>query len=379
MKTLYLDCSMGASGDMLMASLSQLLDDPASFAGELNALGIPGVHASVSSAESHGVKGCHITVRVNGVDEEEGHDHAHSHSTLGSISDIILSLPVSEKVKINALAVYRLIADAESAAHSVPVEQVHFHEVGALDAVADVTGVCMLMEKLAPDSVRSSPLNLGGGTVRCAHGVLPVPAPAVAALTASLPCYLSDTAGELLTPTGAALLLRFADSFGDMPEMTVEKVGIGIGSRDFGRPNCLRASLGSSGMLTDSIVELSCGMDDMTGEEMGFAAERLMDAGALDAYYTPIYMKKNRPAYMLTVLSRPSDCEKLAQLIFRHTTTLGIRRKNCERYVLERSFAEKDTAYGRIHIKNGKPEYEDVARIARENGMSLFEIKRGIK
>ncbi len=379
MKTLYLDCSMGASGDMLMASLSQLLDDPSAFADELNSLGIPGVRASLSPAESYGVRGCHMTVTVNGVDEEDAHAHEHGHGDLGSVREIILSLPVSEKVKINALAVYRLIADAESAAHGVPVEKVHFHEVGTLDAVADVTGVCMLMEKLAPDTVRSSPLNLGGGTVRCAHGVLPVPAPAVAALTASLPCYLSDTAGELLTPTGAALLLRFADSFGDMPQMTVEKTGVGIGSRDFGRPNCLKASLGSGGILTDSIIELSCGMDDMTGEEMGFAAERLMEAGALDAYYTPIYMKKNRPAYMLTALVRPSDCDRLAGLIFRHTTTLGIRRKSCERYVLERLFSERDSEYGPVRIKNGKPEYEDIARLAKENDLSLFEIKRGLK
>ncbi|MBO4331091.1 MAG: nickel pincer cofactor biosynthesis protein LarC [Oscillospiraceae bacterium] len=379
MKTLYLDCSMGASGDMLMASLSQLLDDPSSFAEELNALGIPGVRASLAPASTYGVSGCHMTVTVNGEDEEETHGHEHHHSDLGSVSDIILSLPVSEKVKINALAVYRLIADAESNAHSVPVEQVHFHEVGALDAVADVTGVCMLMEKLGAERIISSPLNLGGGSVRCAHGVLPVPAPAVEFLTASLPCYLSDTAGELLTPTGAALLLRFADSFGDKPEMKNAKTGTGVGSRDFGRPNCLRVWFGETELLSDSVAELSCGMDDMTGEEMGFALERLMEAGALDAYYSPIFMKKNRPAYMLTVLCRPSDQEKLAGLIFRHTTTLGIRKKQCERYILERCFSQKSTDFGPVRVKNGKPEYEDIARLARENGTSLFEIKLSIK
>lgn len=382
MKILYLDCSMGASGDMLTASLAGLLDDPAAFTRELNGMGLDGVTFSLTPAEKRCpdgscAAGMHMTVSVGGTDEETAplRRVRRTHSNLGSVSDIIGALTVSDTVKENALAVYRLIAEAEGKVHGRTPELVHFHEVGALDAVADIVAVCMLMERLSPDAVYCSPLATGSGTVRCAHGILPVPAPAVAELIKSVPHCTGDINGELLTPTGAALIRRFVTDFRDMPPMERTSGGVGIGTRDFERPNCLKSYLGYSDILEDSITELSCNVDDMTGEELGFALETLMGAGALDAFFTPIYMKKNRPAYMLTVLCPPDAADTIAALIFRHTTTLGIRTRPCARYIRERSFSSASTPLGEVRIKNGKPEYDDVARLARENGMSLREIK----
>ncbi len=435
MKILYLDCSMGASGDMLLSSLSELLDDQAAFISELNSLKLPGVHAELAKTEKQGVAGTHITVTVCGADEgaeiapqqhehhehshhhhehehEHEYEHEHSHSTLGSITDIISGLPVSDKVKENAAAVYRLIAEAESKAHGKPVELVHFHEVGALDAVCDITGVCMLMEKLSPDRVVCSPLNLGGGLVKCAHGLLSVPAPAVAELVNSLPCYGSDENGELLTPTGAALIRFFTDDFGPQPAMIPARFGIGMGTRDFRQCNCLRSVLGEAvegfelrGTLIPRggealqpleksmypapyikplpafgrIAELCCNLDDMTGEEMGFALDALLAAGALDVFYTPIQMKKNRPAYLLTVLCKPEDSDGMAALMFRHTSTLGIRKQLCDRYELQREVGTVHTPYGEMRIKRSKFEYDDLARIAKETGKPLLDIKKELE
>lgn len=382
MKILYLDCSMGAAGDMLTASLAELLDDPAAFVGELNSIGIPDVVFTLTPAEKRCPDGSYaagsqVHVSVGGTEEHTllSRRIRRSHSTLGSVSDIIGSLKVSDAVKENALAVYRLIADAEGKVHGKSAELVHFHEVGALDAVADITAVCMLIERIAPDEIYCSPLATGSGTVKCAHGVLPVPAPAVAELIKDMPNYPGDIKGELLTPTGAALICRFVTEFRDMPNMERTVVGTGIGVKDFQRPNCLKSYLGYCRIVRDSITELSCNIDDMTGEELGFALEVFMASGALDAFFTPIYMKKNRPAYMLTVLSAADAADSMAELIFKHTTTLGIRRRPCERYILERSFSSASTPFGQVRVKNGKPEYDDLARLARENGMSIREIK----
>lgn len=243
MRTLYLDCAMGAAGDMLAAALLDLLDAPETAVKTLNALGIPGVTYVLERTEKCGVSGLHLRVLV-GEEEEGEHHHHHHHTNLQEIRHIVSHLNTSDAVKARVLAVYGRIAAAESAVHGESVEEVHFHEVGAMDAVADITAACWLMERLAPEKVMASPIHVGCGTVRCAHGVLPVPAPATAKLLDGVPTYGGEIEGELCTPTGAALVTEFASEFGEQPEMRDEKIGFGMGSKDFPRANCLRAVLG---------------------------------------------------------------------------------------------------------------------------------------
>lgn len=269
---------------MLTAALLELLPQPEAFVERLNGLGIPGVTYHRERAEKCGITGTHITVTVDGHtegehdhdhdhDHDHEHEHHHHHSGMEEISHLIGHLPVSEKVRADIRAVYDAIAQAESHVHGVPVTDIHFHEVGTMDAVADVTAVCLLMEELAADQVIASPVHVGSGTVRCAHGVLPVPAPATAYLLRDVPIYGGAIQGELCTPTGAALLRHFVTRFGDLPVMTLETVGYGMGQKDFPRANCLRAMLGETAAESGDVVELACNLDDMTGEGIAFAME----------------------------------------------------------------------------------------------------------
>jgi len=252
-----------------------------------------------------------------------------------------------------------------------------------MDAVADITAVCMLMEMLSPDEVVVSPVHVGSGQVKCAHGILPVPAPATAHILRDVPIYGGSIRGELCTPTGAALLSHFASKFGAMPPMKVKSIGYGMGKKDFEAANCVRIMLGESESRTDTVLELSCNVDDMTAEEIGFAMERLFEAGALEVYTIPIGMKKSRPGTLIRVMCRESDKDKLVPLIFRHTTTIGIRQTETVRYVLDRTLAEVETPDGKVRrkdssgygISRSKYEYDDIARIAREKGMSLREVR----
>ncbi len=402
MKTLYLDCGMGAAGDMLAAALLELVHQKEDFLRRFAALGIPGVEAKVEPSVKCGITGTHFSVSVHGQEEtsqdvhdhEHGHDHEHSHSHehghghhhhsgMADIAHIVGHLDVPEKVKEDVLAVYGLIAQAESRAHGVPVEQIHFHEVGSLDAVADITAVCMLMAELAPEQVVVSPVHVGSGKVRCAHGVLPVPAPATAYILEDVPIYGGKIQGELCTPTGAALLKHFATRFGDMPVMRIRKVGYGMGKKDFEAANCVRVLWGETQEEAGQIVELSCNMDDMTGEEMGFAMDRLFEAGALDVYTLPISMKKSRPGILLRVMCRPEDREKMVEQIFRHTTTLGVRESRMGRYTLKRQMEQVETPWGTIGEKTAqgygtersKYEYEDLAALAIREGVSLRQAR----
>ena len=392
MKILYLDCGMGAAGDMLTAALLELLPDPDAFLARLNALGIPGVRFEKESAVKCGISGTHMHVYVDGEEEGTGdaadasaheHGHGHVHRHLSDIEAIVHGLPLPEDVKENVIAVYRTIAEAESKVHGRPVEEVHFHEVGAMDAVADVTAVCLLMHETAPDETVVSPVHVGSGTVRCAHGILPVPAPATELILRGCPVYSVGIRGELCTPTGAALLVRFADRFGPMPPMRTERTGYGMGKKDFPQANCLRAFLGTGEGSTDNIIELSCNVDDMTGEAVGFAMERLLEAGARDVYTVPIGMKKNRPGLLLRVMCRPADRERMLSLLFRHTTTIGVRESAMTRYVLDRREEILATPYGEIRqkISSGygavrtKLEFEDLKKIALSRGISLAEAQ----
>lgn len=380
MKTLYIDCGMGAAGDMLTAALSELLPDKEEFLSTMNSLGLPGVSVSLEKAVKCGITGTHFRVMVGG--EEEGQHHHHSHSGLGDIETMVASMPIPTMVKLDVLAVYQLIAQAESRVHGVPMKNIHFHEVGTLDALADITAVCLLMYKLKPDQVLASPVHVGSGSVRCAHGVLPVPAPATAELLRDIPIYGGEIAGELCTPTGAALLKHFVTRFCDMPPIRVQTMGYGMGKKDFERANCVRILLGETEEKPERILSLQCNIDDMTGEAVGFALEKLLELGALDAFTVPIGMKKSRPGILLSVLCRESDREKLVEALFRHTTTLGIREVLCDRHTLHREIQTVDTPFGTIHKKvstgygvhREKYEYEDLAAIARQRQMSLEEI-----
>ena len=386
MKTLYIDCGMGAAGDMLTAALLELHPDPSEFVARLNRLGFPGVEITTEKSVKCGISGTHVSVKVNHIEEDEhlhDHPHDHHHGSMDEIRSIVSRLPIPTMVKLDIMAVFGEIAAAESRVHGVPVEQIHFHEVGSMDAIVDITTVCLLLQELKVDRVLASAVHVGSGTVRCAHGILPVPAPATAHILKDVPIYGGNIQGELCTPTGAALLKHFVENFGDMPTMRVQKIGYGMGKKDFPRANCVRVLLGETTGQKDGIWELSCNVDDMTGEEIGFALERLLEQGALDVFTMPIGMKKSRPGMILTVICREGEKEKLAELLFRYTTTLGVRETRCERKTLERRIVTEETAYGPIRKKisrgygvvREKWEYEDLARIAKEQNLSLAQLR----
>lgn len=384
MKTLYIDCAMGCAGDMLTAALLELHPDRDGFIARMNdALGGKAV-LSAKPDRKCGVMGTHVTVLINGDEEGEPERHHHHHTSVAEITEFIDTVPLADVVKDNAKAVYTHIAEAESRVHGHPIENIHFHEVGSLDALADVLSVCELMHELAPDKVLASPVNVGSGFVKCAHGVLPVPAPATELILRGVPIYSGQIKSELCTPTGAALLRHFAEDFVPMPVLKVERVGYGTGKKDFETANVVRVLLGETEAECEQIVELACNLDDMTPEELGFAMEELFKLGALDVYFTSIGMKKSRPAVMLTCMCRSDKRDEMLRCIFKHTTTLGVREYVCNRYNLTRSIDTVQTEYGAVRIKKAegygvkrsKAEYDDLAKLARENDTTIAEIRK---
>ena len=380
-----------------MGALYELCPEKEAFLRDMNAL-LPGVTLEAEPVRRQGIAGTHMRVMIHGHEEGEhhhhhdhdhGHEHHHHHEhhSLADIETMIDGFSLPQTVRENAKRVYALIAQAESAAHGVDVGEVHFHEVGALDAVMDVTGVCYLMHLLAADEVWSSPVTVGSGTVHTAHGLLPVPAPATARLLTGVPITTGDIAAELCTPTGAALLRTFAGCWGPMPDGVVLGCGYGCGTKDFPRANCVRAflidPLVRAEEPNDEVTELKANIDDMTGEALGFAMDRLLEAGALDVSYAPVYMKKNRPGVVLTCLCRPEDADRLAAEVLRHTSTFGVRRTDCPRYAMEVFMETVDTAYGPIPRKRGtgygltksKPEYAAMEKAAREHKVSLAAVQ----
>ncbi len=464
MKTLYLDCGMGAAGDMLTAALLELLPDPGKMIERLNGLGIPGVEYRMEAAEKCGITGTSVRVLVNGEEEahdhhhhhhhdedghehhhdhdhhhhhhdEDGHEHHHDHDhdhdhhhhhdhnhdhdhdhdhdhhhddhhhhhhvhrSLGEIRELVDQLPIDTAVREDVMAVYRSIAQAEGHVHGKPVEEIHFHEVGTWDAVADVTAVALILSELAPEEIVVSPVHVGSGQVHCAHGILPVPAPATAYILRDIPVYGGSISGELCTPTGAALLRHFATRFGSMPALKPSAVGYGMGKKDFPAANCVRAILGESVDISEkddagkavegdreernTILALSCNVDDMTGEEIGYAMDRLFEAGAVEVFTTPVGMKKSRPGIMITMICSRNNKDRVLQALFRHTTTLGVREEVMNRYTLERRIETVDTPYGPVRrkvsfgygVERSKWEYDDLVRIAGEEGLSISELR----
>ena len=438
MKTLYIECAMGCAGDMLTAAPFELLSEEqkAAFLEKMNGLGLPGVRVAAEPAVTCGIAGTHMAVTVHGQEEgdhddhhhdhdhhhnhhehdhghehtvphlhvrdhihdhdhehdhvhdhdhhdhdhphEHGHEHHHHHASPDHIRGLIDGMDLPEEVKTTARGVYDAIARAEAKAHGCPVGEVHYHEVGALDAVADVVGACYALWLLSPDRIVASPVHVGSGTVRCAHGLMPVPAPATANLLTGVPAYGGEVFGELCTPTGAALLVTFAQSFGPMPALAADRVGCGVGRKVFDRPNCVRAFLGESGGgANGAISELVCNIDDMTPEALAYACEQLLSEGALDVYTLPGTMKKGRSGHLLTVLCDPDQEEALARAVLTHTTTIGLRVRRCEKYFLTPGAATVSTPYGEITVKTAegfgltkvKPEHDSVAAAARAHGV----------
>lgn len=341
-----------------------------------------------SHAHDHNHDNGHSHAHDHSHDHEHSHDHHHAHFTVGDVKEIVGKLPLSDKIKSDIIDVYNIIAEAESKSHQLPIELVHFHEVGQMDAIVDVTMVAILIDMLDIDFIQASPINTGFGNVKCAHGILPVPAPATAHILQTIPNYSNQIEGELATPTGVALMKHYVNEFISHRPISQSKIGYGMGTKDFEQANCVRAFLSQEASLTDlNIVELSCNIDDMTPEAIGYAMEVLMEMGALDVYITPIQMKKNRPGFLLTVTCRSQQLDQIREGIFKHTTTIGIKDYRPMRYALKREISEEMTPFGPIKVKQSrgygierrKYEYDDLKGIAKENQVSLEYVLEHIR
>ena len=389
MRTLFLECNSGASGDMLLGALADLMKDPFELKGMIEGTGIPGISVDVDVDENSSVSGLRVHIAVDGVEEGDiaSEKKHHDKRNLKDIVSLIESLNVSDMVKSDAEQIYAEIADAESNVHGKPVNEIHFHEVGALDAVADIIGCCMMVELLAPEQIIASPIRTGYGTIECAHGVLPVPAPATAYILKGIPVFAGNEEGEFCTPTGAAIVKHFAEKFGEFPLMSFEDTGYGLGSRNYKTGNCLRAFIGKAPNVLPTIRELVCNVDDMTPEDMGGIIDLLIGSGALDAFIVNCIMKKSRPGFELVCLCREEDADDLATIILAHTSTIGIRVHTCERYTLSSRFETYRTEFGDVRIKisegygirKWKPEHEDLVNAAATNDVTVSDVRDCIR
>jgi len=436
-KTLYLDCFSGIAGDMTLAALIDLGADPEYIAGELRKLPIDPFEMEIVPVVKRGITAKYLKLIIHQQDQhvhahehkhhhshdhahehchghEHGHahhhrhdhDHPHTHHHHGDghhhehrrASDIIAMIRSSQlppRVIERSIAIFQVIAEAEGKIHGLPPEDVHFHEVGAMDSIIDIIGVCIALEHLGIDRIIASPVPVGHGRMKMAHGLYPIPAPATLELLRGIPLSGLTVEGELTTPTGAGILRVLANDFGPLPAMQVDRIGYGAGVKDFAHPNVIRAillkeaggknfaSVHGEQELEESIIVLEAQLDDASGETLGYAMEQLFAAGALDVYYTPVYMKKNRPGTLITVLVHPDQAEACENLLFAETSTFGVRRSIWTRKALGRRWLEVETPYGKIRVKqalrNGtvirsSPEYEDVAAAARQYGVPLHVI-----
>jgi uncharacterized protein (TIGR00299 family) protein len=440
MRIAYLECFSGISGDMFLGALVDAGVSPGLLEKTVEALGV-GAKLEISKVMRSGISATKVDVWVDGEKDmpreeywakqdvvpgpakahhdheyahghnhhhehshhhESGsheqsptnapapHEHGHSHRGLSEIRTIICASAISDSAKTTAIAIFEALGAAEAKIHNVPVESIHFHEVGAVDAIVDIVCAAVGAEALGVDGIVCSALNVGGGSVKCAHGTFPVPAPATVELLKNAPVYSSGIEAELVTPTGAAIAKTLATRFGAFPEMKIEKSAYGAGSRDFpGHPNVLRIVIGEAvPVLTgktrsETISVMEANLDDLNPQVFGYVMDRLLKEGALDVFGMPVQMKKNRPGTLLTVLCKPEDAEKLIQLIFSETTTLGVRRREESRQTLARRWESVRTEWGEVRIKiasmngtvtNYAPEYEDCRRIAAEHHVPLKTV-----
>ncbi len=386
MKALYFDCFSGISGDMALGALLDLGADRDALISELDKLNLSGYELIIERVKKNGIIGTDVKVAIH--ESLDSHlDMKHVRRGLNDIESLIDWSHLKQEVKDLSKKVFREIAAAEAKAHDMPVDKVHFHEVGAIDSIIDIVGTAICLDLLGIKKVFSSPLHDGRGFTRCDHGIIPVPVPAVVEMLkgSSIPFVIDDVAFELVTPTGMGLIKTLASGFGTMPAMIIDRIGYGMGKHDTGRFNALRAVMGSLFGETDMLEEvavLETSIDDMSPEIAGFTVDKLIRKGALDAFVTPIIMKKGRPAIMLTVLCKSEMKSDMLDIILRETTTLGVRERTDRRYCMQREVLNVDTVYGQARVKAAfmdgfvkwSPEFEDCREIAERTGKSLKEI-----
>jgi uncharacterized protein (TIGR00299 family) protein len=398
MKTLYFDCISGISGDMTLAALVDLGIDKDLLIHELQKLNLPGWKIEISQTSKHGIGAKRVEVILDESSHSHTHSHHHSHEehshihrTMADIASLIDNSSISEKAKKSAKDIFMRLAVAEAKIHGTTPDKVHFHEVGAVDSIIDIVGVAICLDILSPDRIISSVLRDGYGFTQCQHGTIPVPVPAVIEMLATrgVSFRQSDIEGELITPTGAAIILEVAESFGTMPEMRIMKIGYGAGKKDFSIPNILRLVWGeiSETAFSSSVTVIETNIDDTTPEVLGYVMEKLFDAGAKDVFFTPVFMKKQRPATQLTVLCSESQVSVMEQILFTETSTIGLRKYPVHRTCLPREIVKVATAYGEVQAKKVSfdsttrfaLEYDDARRLAKEKNVPLIEIYRSFR
>jgi len=419
-RILYFDCFSGISGDMTIGALLDLGIDQNLFLAELNKIHLDEFEIEIKKGLKKGVSGTDFTVHLTHQehsheepthehehehthghlhDHSHGHEHSHEHNhsekphdhahtrNLGDICTIIDSSNLSDFVKTASKNIFYIVAEAEAKIHAKTIEEVHFHEVGAVDSIVDIIGAAICVEMLHIDEIHCSEINLGSGFVHCEHGVFPVPAPATLEILKGVPVYSKNAKKELTTPTGAAILKALCSDFGSLPEFVIENIGYGLGKRDMETPNVLRVIVGKK-KRTNTLTMLETNIDNMNPEIYSYLFPKLLDNGALDVFTTPIYMKKSRPANILSVLCNEETVEQLEEIIFTETTTLGIRKYKVEREELQRKFEKINTRFGEVSVKfafrNGEllkfaPEYEDCRRIAEDANIPLIQIINEIR
>jgi uncharacterized protein (TIGR00299 family) protein len=380
MKLAYFDCFSGISGDMTLGALVDAGCDLELVRSGLLGLQVPGWTVSSEKVWKNGMSATFVTVKT----EDQS-----THRSLSAILEIFDKSHLSDFVSKNASAIFRKLGEAEASVHEVPLEKIHFHEVGAVDAIVDIVGACIGFETLAIEKFACSPLNVGGGTAKMAHGILPVPAPATAKLLQGKPTYSNGVQRELVTPTGAAIVATLCDTFGPQPAMSVSAIGYGAGAADLdGQPNVVRIMIGEAAEKTvsgfdEEISVIEANLDDMNPQIYGYFQEKALAAGALDVYTTPVQMKKNRPGTLLTLLCKPQDTNALMSLIFAETTTFGARAYTAQRRTLPRESVSVHTQFGDVRIKlsrvNGRilhvaPEFEDCRKLAVEKNVPLQRV-----
>ncbi len=397
MKTLFFDCFAGASGNMILGALVALGASREKLVEQLNLLNISDFEIEFSNVDRSGISAIHADVKVP-------HEHAHRH--LHTIEKIIDDSLLDEKIKTRAISIFTKLAEAEAKIHGIDINKVHFHEVGAMDAIIDVVGACICFEMLGIEKFACSKIHVGSGFAKMAHGKFPVPPPAVAELLQNVPVYSTEIESELITPTGAAIITAVCEDFGQIPEMRIEKTAYGAGTREYkGFPNVLRLILGetenelritnyelrntieSQQSKTKDLLLIETNIDDLSPQILGFVMERAFELGALDCWFTSIQMKKNRPATMISILCEPEKRKDLTALLYTETTTLGVRVAEIERDCLPREIVKVETEFGEIDVKiarfngkivNAKPEYEQVREIAVKSKISFQEIEKNI-
>ncbi len=378
MRILYFDCFAGASGDMILGAMVAAGVDPDALKDQLSSLKVQGYSVEFQLVDRSGISATYARVQT---------PHEQAHRNLSDILKIIYDSRLSDGVKSNAAKIFSRLTEVEARVHNESIEEVHFHEVGALDAIIDVVGAAICFDLAGIERFVSSPLHVGSGTVEMAHGRFPIPPPAVAELLKGAPIYSTEVKGELVTPTGAAIIATLCSEYGAIPKMKLEQTGYGAGTREYEKfPNALRVLIGDSAEAgnEERLLMIETNVDDLSPQVFGHVMERALEMGALDCYFTPVQMKKNRPGVLLSVLCQPADREKLTQMIFAETTTLGVRSYEVERRALDRERVRVETQYGPIdvkvarlngHVVNGMPEYEQCREAARKFGVPLRKVE----